>query len=37
MTWGATPMAGGEGGYSKIRFTMERDVEHVSDWIILCS
>ena len=26
---GATPFAGGEGGYSKIRFTMERDVEHV--------
>ena len=30
-------MAGGEGGYSKIRFTMERNVEYVSDWIILCS
>ena len=26
---GATAYAGGEGGYSKIRFTMERDVEHV--------
>ena len=24
-----TAFAGGEGGYSKIRFTMERDVEHV--------
>ena len=26
---GATAYAGGEGGYSKIRFTMERDVEYV--------